>query len=277
MDMEQQTFSNSLAELLEETKQQKELREPLPQKLHLESIHIVEILFQPRQFLEDSGAASEDHTQKLTTALLEESSNSLDPITVWWSGKKWYVLDGTHRFKAYKRIKQIGKLKTDLVPVEVFSGNLYQALAECARLNAKDKLSMTKSDKLNRAWKLTVLSEHSKSEIHSICKVGTTTVSRMRNVLLRIKNLEPNKHKDEILNMTWESAQQGKKERLEYNDCWEEKIARQWSQRIAKTFGTKAATQPDIFARAIEIYSERLPTDLLSNWIHLANNEEPDF
>lgn len=277
MNTELQCFSNSITRMLEEGKEENPPLDPQPLILPLKSIYIEETLFQPRQFLEDSGAASEDHTTKLTEALCNEASKTLDAITVWWSGRRWYVLDGAHRFKAYHRAKRLKGLTTASIPVEVFSGNLYQALAECARLNSKDKLPMTKSDKLNRAWKLTVLNQHSKREIHSICKVGTTTVSRMRNLLLKIKEQKPQIHADTILNMSWEDAQRSDRPEIAYNESWIERIAIEWAERLAKSFGTKAAKQPEIFAKAIELYSEKLPKSLVQNWWELTENTEEDF
>ena len=47
-------------------------------------------------------------------------------MLVWWSGKCWRVIDGHHRFLAYKQAAGDSKhpLDIDAVPVEVFEGDL---------------------------------------------------------------------------------------------------------------------------------------------------------
>jgi hypothetical protein len=62
---------------------------------------------------------------------------------------------------AYRHIEtdSKGPIGIDEGPVEVFEGTLAQACAEAGRLNSKDKLPMTKRDKLKRAWKMVAIDD----------------------------------------------------------------------------------------------------------------------
>jgi hypothetical protein len=275
----QETFEEGLLKLIKETQANKRPPQDDPETIHLEQIRMAHSVFQPRQFLEESVGHSEEHIQKLVEAIFNEPSHTLDPITVWWSGEQWRVIDGAHRLIAYRRVKSKGKRKNPLIPVKVFNGNLYQAIEESVKLNSKDKLQMTKGDKANSAWRMTVLEKHSKKQIHVICKVGLSTVSRMRNVLVKFKEKFHEKYFDEALSRTWENAQRFDQGEVTRDDSWEDKLAMQWSRRLAKEFGMKAAIQSTAFAKAIEIYSSKLPMNLTEYWGYKQSREdiESDF
>lgn len=258
--------SQGLDELIKETEINKKQPQENPETLHLESIRMAHSVFQPRQFLEGTVSASGSHIQNLVEAIFNEPTHTLDPITVWWSGNSWKVIDGAHRLIAYRIVSQKGKLKNPMIPVKVFHGDLYKAIMESVKLNSKDKLQMTRSDKTNAAWRMTVIEKLSKRDIHISCKVGVTTVSRMRNVLTKIKDKYPKRYKQVALTYTWEKALQFDIGETVRDDSWEDLLAKNWARRLAKDFGNKAATQPNTFAKAIEIYSTRLPGSLAEYW-----------
>src|SRR5690606_32436476 len=184
-----------------------------------------------------------------------------DPITVWWSGMHWYVLDGHHRLAAYREVERQGKISIGTVPVRGFVGSLLKAIAESTRLNAKDKLAMTPEDKANRAWLFVAMRENlSKREIASLCKVGTATVARMSKqlgVIMEALNSAPELELEPV-NMTWDEAMKFRCKQKSFNDDWELQQAREWAKRMGKTFGNKPVSQPEIFALAIELYSPSL-------------------
>lgn len=277
------SFSGGL--YLLESEIEENLKPPIddPKELPLEDIKTAHSVFQPRQVEEgyESGC-NEDHIRNLIEAIFNEPLGVLDPIDIWWSGKYWRVLNGHHRLLAYARVKKMGKLKAPLIPVKLFKGNLSQAIAESIRLNSKDTLMMSKSDKLNRAWFLTCLEKYSKNEISRICKVGTSTISRMRERLRELMAMERFKEfgvgKNAALGMSWEEAQDYLKPKIDRgSDDWQEKIALDWSRRLGKTFGTKLATQPEITARALELYSEKLTEDLACHWSDLVQTEHEEI
>ncbi|WP_168014546.1 hypothetical protein [Halomonas salinarum] len=242
-----------------------------PRELPLDDIKMRHSVFQPREF--DNPARSEDHVRALSEAIKAEPSNRLDAVTVWWSGKHWTVLNGHHRLLAYGRVRKTGfkqhqpdgsKTSQWMVPVRRFRGTLQDALIEATRTNSKDHLSMTKDEKMNRAWRLTVLyDELSKRAVAGACKIGSRTVARMRSQLREIQEDEPDGWKSLALGMSWREAQRyGKGEGMEYDDSWQERQAAEWSRRLGKAFGTKFAEQPEVAARALELYSERLAKEL---------------
>lgn len=280
--IQQETFEEGLLKLIEETQANKRPPQDDPKTINLEQIRMAHSVFQPRQFLEGSVGYSEEHIQKLVEAIFNEPSHTLDPITVWWSGEKWRVIDGAHRLIAYRRVKSQKKLKNLMIPVKVFIGTLYQAIEESVKLNSKDKLQMTKSDKANSAWRMTILEKHSKKQIHVICKVGLSTVSRMRNVLVKMKEKFLDGFLKKALSYTWEDAQRFDQREVTIDESWEDKLAKNWSRRLAREFGMKAATQPIAFAKAIEIYSSKLPMNLAEYWGYkeykeYKDDEESDF
>lgn len=227
-----------------------------PIELKLSQIRLAHSVFQPRGF-EDT-ASSEEHVRILMDAALSESENQLDPVTVWWAGSCWRVIDGHHRFKAYQRLKR-EKRVTPMIPVVVFEGTLMEAVIESTKLNSKDKLPMSRDDKVNRAWRMVIIGgDFSKKIISDACKVGTATVSRMRKQLNVIREAEPDDWSEVVSEMTWKEAQRyGQAERV-IDDEWQERLAREWSRRLGKTFGKKPTSQPEIMWRALELYSPQM-------------------
>ncbi|XKH00172.1 hypothetical protein LG325_08635 [Marinobacter nauticus] len=243
-------------------------------------------VFQPRDF--DSTAETESHVGALMEAAKAAPNNRLDPITVWWSGKHWTVLDGHHRLLAYARLEKKGfkqyqpegfQSESWRIPVRRFKGTLQQALLKATEENSKDKLSMTKDEKMNRAWRLTVAFEDmSKKAVARACKISERTVARMRSKLKEIMEDEPEEWYSECLSMSWREAQQhGESHDKDYGESWQERLAKDWQRRFGKTFGKKLAEHSEITARALELYSERLAEEL-GHWLHNPDEElEEDF
>ena len=102
----------------------------------------------------------------LAMAVRTSPNHLLDPVLIWWSGKRWRVIDGHHRMMAYQQTTTDTKrpVKIDAVPVEVFEGTLHEAIHEATRRNSKDKFAMSKTDKLERAWKFTAMGGMSRGD-----------------------------------------------------------------------------------------------------------------
>lgn len=158
------TCVQGLKMLIQESEQNKKPSEEDPKSIHMDSIHMAHSVFQPRQFQDGTKATSEDHTQGLIEAIMTEPTHQLDPIVVWWSGLNWRVIDGAHRLMAYRHVNKKRFLKNPMIPVVIFKGDLYKAIDESIRLNSKDKLPMSKDDKINGACRLTVLDKHTKPQ-----------------------------------------------------------------------------------------------------------------
>ena len=202
----------------------------------------------------------EGHLQTLAKAVGKPSRpNYLEPITVWWGGDRWIILDGHHRREAYERAKVVQG-----IPVRVFLGSLEDALAEAIVLNSRDKLPMTSRDKMNAAWKLTVCTKRSKSQVASECGVAERSVATMRSAKGLL--LEQGLQLDDLLGLSWLEAQRQAKGEpptdFDHDEATERR-ARRYAQSLAKALGNRPHADPEGFARALQMLDERLPLKLL--------------
>ena len=130
---------------------------PLPTELSLDAIKVIDVLFQPRESsLLFRAGASEEHVENMARVVAQ--GRLLAPLVVAAFGTSWVLLDGHHRYQAY--------LEADHrkpVPVEVAESALSGesrvkwAVTLSIELNSRDKLSMSARDKMEAAWRLTVL------------------------------------------------------------------------------------------------------------------------
>lgn len=273
------SFTDSLKELQEELRTGK----PQPDKptsLPLKAIRYASTVFQPRQF-DGNKADSVAHVMTLKDAV--RAKQTLPPITVWWSGKSWRVLDGHHRMMAYQQLASDKKrpLVIHSVPVEVFEGSLNQAIAHATECNSRDKLPMSRDDKLDRAWKLVALRDPSLSReaIAHTAGVSDRTVGNMR---AKLATFLTENSDDDPLNWTWAEIK-ADEVKPEKDNSWAEQEAQRWSKRLLREFGPKIGRHPDILARAIEITSDKLPFRIVREcWIEEAReavqgSSEDDF
>lgn len=230
-----------------------------PERLPVAKIKTAVEVFQPRN-IEFAWLATDSHVKALVGAL--KDGNNFDPLVVWWSGRYWYVIDGHHRLMAYQQINKEKKLNIDTIPVTVFEGAVDEAIRQAATLNAKDKLPMRKNDKLERAWKLVCLNDGwTAKQLHEATTISVRTIKTMRDKRRQfLANGVVN-----LFNMTWQEVRGGASS-VDHGDEWQEQQAIQWQKRLVKHFGKKLAEQPEIAARALELYSERLPEELVRFW-----------
>ena len=98
-------------------------------------------VFQPRS-LEGNLGDDEEFTRGLVRVLKDADGEALDAVTVWWSGRRFYVIDGHHRFEAYRR--HHGAKAHVSVPCIEFEGTLDEAMELSGQANHKNKLPMTR-------------------------------------------------------------------------------------------------------------------------------------
>jgi len=250
-----------------------------PTTLQPGEYHFATGVFQPRGF-EGNIDSSEEHVDELYEAALR--GDTLPPLTIWWGGRKWYVVDGHHRAQAVNRVQldwKQGKLKTGVKPavldgvaVEVFTGSLNDAVAMAASLNSKNKLPMTKKDKLERAWKLVALEDPtlSKSVIATMTGVAERTVATMRATLAEWVRRQREMSFDEpqpgdAADTTWEQMKGGGRPSSK-DERWEEAQAEKMARTLGRVFGGMPGKLPHVFARAIELYSPNLAGHLKEHW-----------
>jgi ParB-like nuclease domain len=135
-------------------------------------------LFQPRSFFMGSYELDLGFVTKLKREI--GIRGALDPLLVIKLGHQFICLDGHHRLEAYKRLEW--KLP---ITCDWFSGTIRQAVDETIRRNSILKLPMSQPDKLDAAWKRTVLGWGSKAEIKKLCGVSESLIAKMRRVVRR--------------------------------------------------------------------------------------------
>lgn len=230
-----------------------------PTRIPLEQLEVMLSVFQPR-VIGDS-YATESHIGALMTAMMNETGNVLDPVLIWWSGKRWLILDGHHRLEAYKRLRNKGK-GARVIPVTTFKGTLHQAHLKTIEMNAKDRLSMDNEDKMTKAWHLVMLGKDmSVRQISAICKVGKSSISRMnteRNLLVAEYGNEWRQH---VNGLTWREVLNREAVR-EFNEEKQDLLKAEWKRRLHKTFGKQPKKQPEIFTEALYEYSPALCEDM---------------
>lgn len=261
-------FAESLALLKQEVKEGQPPQKT-PTSLPLKEIKVAHLAFQPRNFEGDRGE-SEEHIKNLMNAIRNANDHMLEPLLIWWSGKHWYVIDGHHRREAYTRLAEHKNdpLVVPSLPVKVFEGTLQEAISEASGMNSRDKLNMTRNDKLDRAWKMTVMDHPnppsmSKAQIAKATTISERTVANMRKELKRITEETPEVNPME---MSWDEVKGHSKDKPDYDEKWLEKEARNHAKRLSKVVGMKWARNPTLAAKAIEYYSEKLPIRMLECW-----------
>ena len=233
--------------------------EQKPTHLPLDSIDTCETVFQHR-----SGylAASNAHLESLKKALQVGTCKFFDPITVYWIDGSWYCIDGHHRLQAYRDQKV-----ADPIPVNVYSETLDKAIGKALLSNSRDKLAMSQAEKSNAAWRLVIGTGLSKSSISKAASVSERTVARMRCIKMDIVKNHPERPLDDL---DWKHAQalaQGTKlSDLSDLDSWKEEVAQKLANTLSRHCGKELSKSPEITARALEIYDQRLLPQMIE-WV----------
>lgn len=260
-----QNFAEGYTLLQKEEREYKKPPFKNPRQLPLNAIRTAFFVFQPRHLDEvDHTIASEGHICELLDALQTSGGQYLDAITVYWSGQAYRIIDGHHRHEAYLRYYK--QRPTQTVPVNVFEGNLEEAIQKAIELNSKNHLPLTKEERLDRAWLLVATDIGSKGSIARSCKVGTATVATMRQRLREMAEADPECYRENAMELSWAEAKASVKKAPKYDNDWKEAAAKTLAQRLGKNYGKRLAQHPEITARALEIYSENLTGELFRYW-----------
>lgn len=232
-------------------------KEP-PQALVVSSIKVREEVFQHRR---PDRFASDRHVRELADVA---KVRDLDRLTVWWDGKKWSVIDGHHRIKAYIRAGRSGQA----VPVEVFEGTPEEALGRAAEANTKDKLLMSSSEKSNAAWRLVVMSEgRSKAQQAQDAGVSERLVAQMRKAKATLLK-DPERQADSLAEMSWQDARRTAAGAApDWTPEEEEARIEKMTTALRKALGATADRQPDIFRQALERFSPQLAQALEESYV----------
>jgi ParB-like chromosome segregation protein Spo0J len=229
-----------------------------PKSLPLGNVHVADNVFQWR-LLSENIAAKEDHIFELSNVLLDREK-PLDPILVFPVGERYYVVDGHHRINAYHSVKW-----KNPIPVEVFNGSFQEARIEAFRRNSKNKLAMTKQDKMEGTWRLVKEGNLSISQTSDTTGTSPSQISIMRNVWTKLS--ADKEHKD-AAELSWARARMAIAGiEIEVDDEWKQKEAQKLVDALLKAkIGQGLMKHPDITAMALAMINERLPRTLVWEW-----------
>lgn len=229
-------------------------RDDAPDHLPVSDIRQAPELFQPRfDSIAYAPGRSEAHVAELRQAL--GRGEKLDPVTVVAFGSEWFLVDGHHRIAAYRATE-----RGDAVPVRVEHRDIdgearvtWAVELSCAE-NKKAKLAMSREDKLDAAWRASVVDPSlSKAQVASRYGVGSATVGNMRAALRELQ--QANVRQEELERMGWRhanSAARGLKG-LKLGTDWDDKQARLLARKLQPVMATKPS--PAQLAAALEAYS----------------------
>ena len=245
----------------------------LPATLRLKDIQIEETLFQPRDSLTERHYKrdSERHVDDMAHALRNSpiGQKTLEPIVVVSMGSKWFCIDGHHRLKAYTAAGVFEGLPVSVFPLN-YTGKerIKWAMHRATELNVREKLPMTGDDRSNSAWRLCVLGGSSISKVALITGLSKRTIANMRKALEKIRKSDVG---SDLYNLSWRQALWKSRNVVldkpmgDYDDKIEQ-MAEEMADRLRKTFALRLDDNPEVTARAIQIYSSRLPARLVYEW-----------
>lgn len=244
-----------------------------PKKLRLDQIDEMPSVFQPR--VVGDGLATERHIETLMNAAMNETGHELDAVHVWWSGKRWLLLDGHHRVEAYKRLQAKGK-KISLIPVQAIKGTLRDAQDVANGLNRKDKLPVSTEDKANSAWRYVFLGDsRSYRVLASITGASKSNIATMFNRRAELIEKYGDNWQEQVDGMTWLEVKTLDRETESYED-WEDKRVNDIARKLFRAFGPSLYNQPELLAKGIERLSPHLYKGLVE-WLTPIDEDDSDF
>lgn len=236
-------------------------------------IKTLEEAFQPRTF---EGQLGDRHSliQDLIDAINRAGIERIDPVKVWWSGRKWFVVDGHHRLNAVDRVnsyrhrKGRGKVIRE-VPVEVVSGTRSEALMWASRDNGKAHLTLTPKQRSQWAWRMAVLHWAKVIPDRFIMAERAVDLHVHRNTLTNMKAIwrqieqrfkdehegmapDPKKHRQwihEVADLDWpKQAEDFAKGEIDQEDVrddeWRKEAVRKTAERLIRSLGKEAFSSP---------------------------------
>lgn len=260
-----------------------------PTELALEEISLARSVMQPRD-LDWNIMQSEKHVKNLMKVIRDRPDHKLEPITVWWSGKTWRIVDGHHRYAAYRALSDAPKKERIVVkvPVKVFRGGPMQAVLMARGENSKDKLPMSDKEKSNAAWQMIVTAmldpERAKSEgitsdlISEKCGRSPRTMTIMRSRVKTILEIAPDAN---LQRMTWDEARDftgdPKDPDADDYDKLQERLANEFCQVMQKYLYDRPLKSPKAMAMALMKMSPTLPRLLQREWVELWGDVDGDW
>jgi hypothetical protein len=161
------------------------------------------------------------------------------------------------------------------IPAQVFTGSLREAERVALRANNRDKLSLTREDRTEAAWRL-VRQRDPQDSIKSIMQdtgASKGTVNTMRATLEKLGELGSSP--EDIKAMSWGKARwnaKGGLEDHEHEDWIEAEADKLVGDILRFKLGTRLTKNTDVTALALAKLNPGLPDALMAEWA-----PEPEF
>jgi len=228
----------------------------LPERLPLNRVVLIPSVFQCRSGANDRTGVTEDgraHAAGLTAELKTSQAKDLDRVLIIRIGGRNVLVDGHHRFAAYKSAK-----RSD-IPVSYFSqsGGPKGAVKLVGMENRKAKLTMSSGEKLQWAWELVCSEQFTKSELREATGASDGSIGAMRRVLNELKEA------GETIPERWNDA---RPKTVEDDDAAALQ-ARDWAAKLTEVIGPaksfKTLSRKAMLADALRIWSSRIADELV--------------
>ena len=254
-------FADALA-ILERFDIETEKVHQTPQTLRLGDIKRAEAVFQAR-----AGALSEPHLNELRQAL--RSTPTLEPVTVWRCGPYAFLIDGHHRYEAYRR--RAAELGTEIdVPVYWFKGTAKEAAVEAGKANSRAKLPLRQEEKSNHAWRMVVAGGFKNREVMAAASVSKRNVTNMRNAKVKCEA----EGIDTGGSWGYVSGRLRGQMNREWDEDQVEMRAAKMANSLTRHMGKHLFLSAEITARALDIVFGRRSHEIIEEWQPIA--EMPD-
>lgn len=187
-------------------------------------------------------------------ARLISNGTKLDPVLVIQIGTDVYLVDGHHRLEAYRMANKV-RAKRDLVPrmvpVSYFFGSISEAQLEAGANNSRLKLPMTKTERMDFAWRLVRQGKdfHSKAQIVKASGISDGQVGNMRRVAEALPNPDAYTAWDEARD-TQRKKQKSEMSQEDIKDMQERK-AEEVALAMGKAIDPAAIKDHEVMAMAI--------------------------
>jgi len=234
-------------------------------------------VFQPRT-LEGILAEDEEFIRDLVKVLKNSDGKPMDPITVWYGGRNYYVIDGHHRLEAYRRYWG-ENCREKVIPCTEFKGSLVEAMEFAGQANHKNKLPMRQDMRMNFAWRLVCVSDLIAGRIVDASGVALRTVRTMRAKLRhRLEEDKPEdatSHKRQLGEQAWKDIRDNR-EKLGLEE-WEKRDlaeANRMARRLSREFGSQLHRKSHILAQALVILDGKMPMRMVASEAWSDHREE---
>ncbi|MEK1888259.1 MAG: ParB/RepB/Spo0J family partition protein [Phyllobacterium sp.] len=227
------TFNEALTELAKAEHEYAGTKKPLGEAIVARrSLKRLPSLFSSRtKGTHDDVGGYEEHVRDLEKALSLTGDNRLEPIVVFEVAGVDYVVDGHHRYAAYKNAK------VDQIPVVRIGGTLKDAVVAGLDGNTRMRLPLTKWERHEAAWKLVKMRHGSIPEQAKWSGMGTAFISKLRKMHTALVKEHGADHDFGSLDEAKELLEGGGGERPEWTEDMLQAQIEDYAKRLKKTFG----------------------------------------